>query len=161
MVNHQKLDIEHKDHMVMVGMDLFVFQRVLVQLWWKKELMVNNKSWVWWLLSIDWKKLLTYWRASYKWIPSIFWWTTTNWIMINNFASSTNSACTRAGITTFLIATCLIRGTFRTNNAFWSTSWWTTNIARYTRTYSLAINFATLTVWSTWTWITRVFNFGC
>lgn len=74
----------------------------------------------------------------------------------NTFRSDSTSTDTR--ISTFLIGTGFGKWTIRIHSAFWSTCWRTSNIIRYTRAYSLAIDFSALTIWTARRWMAWILN---
>lgn len=77
--------------------------------------------------------------------------------MIVHTTFSIGATYTRTRIDAFLINAGLVMGTFSTNNAFGTASRWGSNESWQTRAYRLAIDLATLTVRTTWRWLTRVY----
>lgn len=66
------------------------------------------------------------------------------------------TAWSRTRILTFLRQTSTIWWTILMNNTFRATIWWCTEHTTCTRTNGTWINFATFSIWSTWTWETRI-----
>jgi len=104
---------------------------------------------------------LTYWLASDKWISCKTRWAATDRIVVHYFTASSHTTCAWTGVPAFLITACLILTTFRAHYALWPTCWRTAYESRYTRAYSLSIDFTTLTVWATRRWITWLCDHRC
>jgi len=106
--------------------------------------------------------ILTDWMAVDKRISCISWWTIAYWTMINNLTYSSYSTCSRTWIFTLLITTSFILITIRISSTFWSTQRRWPDVIWYTWTYSMIINFSTLTIRSTrWrvAWINLSLNY--
>lgn len=95
---------------------------------------------------------LTYGKTTDKWISCIAHGATAYRIMINYLTTCINTArvCTR--IRTFLIDTCLILSTFRTDYAFWPTSGRCSYVAILTGAYSVPVYWTTLTIGAARRW---------
>jgi hypothetical protein len=94
--------------------------------------------------------------ASCQWISCISRLTSTNGTVLDDLAIGVKTTSSGTRITTFLIYACLIESTFRTDNTFRSTTWWTSDIIGQARANGLAVGFTTLTVGATRGRLTRV-----
>lgn len=95
-------------------------------------------------------------ETSNKSITSISHIATANRTMINRLASSIDTANSWTRIYAFAIFASTICRTIGTNCTFWSAHWWSSHESRQTRTDSLFIRYATLTVQTARKWTTRI-----
>lgn len=83
-----------------------------------------------------------------EWITRVTRRTTAYGIMINYATFSCDTTCAWTWISALLIWTSFVLLAVRADNAFWSTRWWASNIARYTGTHCLAVDLSALTILS-------------
>lgn len=103
--------------------------------------------------------ILTFYRKTCdKWIACLPIWATANWIVIDNIAFAMRPTCTGARINTLLSDTCLIHGTFRTYNTFWTTIWRRTNISGSTWTNWMIRVHTARRIRSTRRWYAKILN---
>lgn len=145
-MSRRLLCIPRSDHRVMDSMDSLVLVGEL-RLEFTTQIRIYR----------DYKKLNKFPRtndlASNEWIACMLWQATAYWVMIYDQALSVNSACTDAWIATFLVRTSLCLRAISVRNALGSTCRGTSDVSRNTRTNALTIDFSTLAIWSTRTWV--------
>lgn len=130
--------------------------RIIV--WKEKQCNLSNIIHFWFENQL---RFLTLFRATLnERIANESWVATTNWIVIDNTASSILTANAWTWINTSCIYTRFITRTFWTCRTFWPTIWWPTNVIWLARTNCTIINFTTNTERSTRRWSTRILRFN-
>ncbi|RYE21955.1 MAG: hypothetical protein EOP45_08915 [Sphingobacteriaceae bacterium] len=79
--------------------------------------------------------------------------------MLNDSTLRIDSTRARTRINTFLVRASFVAWTIGIDNTFGMTSWWTTDIARQTRAYSLIVYFSALSKATAWRWPAAVILF--
>lgn len=76
--------------------------------------------------------------------------TTTYWIVIRHLTTSVLTTCAATWIYAFLVYTCFVKRTFRTDRTFGAASWRRANIIDNARTNRMLVHISAHTVWATW-----------